>query len=65
MCCVKLVDTEKNLLITALNKDLVSITGSVFNMMEIKEENGQQKGGSAFCFWFLLSLASDEENTIC
>lgn len=36
--------TQKYLLIKALNKALISITGPVFNMMEIKEENGLQEG---------------------
>lgn len=37
----------QNLLINALNKGLISITGPVFNMMEIKEVNGQQREGAA------------------
>lgn len=46
------------MLINALNKDVICITGSVFNMMEIKEVNRQLKreSGLAFslCFFFFF-----------
>lgn len=37
VCYGKLVDIEKNVLIKALNKDFINITGPVLNMMEINE----------------------------
>lgn len=56
MCCVRLVDIEK-LLINALNKDVICITGPAFDMSAFKEDN--KKLHLAFCLWFLLNPASE------
>lgn len=63
--CVMWRLLKQNLLINALNKGFISITGPVFNMMEIKEENGQQKGGWVFSFCIVCFLSGPSSDCCC
>lgn len=60
--CVMWRLLTQNLLINALNKGVISITGPVFNMMEIKELNGQRKGGGGASYRSFLSSPSADSS---